>query len=55
MPGKFKIKIPTFGEKGGVKPVGTKSQLKPKISFEGSPKGEIIAAFIDIEHKCLLQ
>ena len=37
LPGKFKIKIPTFGEKGGVKPVGTKSQLKPKICFEGSP------------------
>ena len=27
LPGKFTVKIPTFKEKGGVKPVGTKSQL----------------------------
>ena len=28
----------TFGEGAGVKPVGTKSQVSPKIWFEGSPK-----------------
>ena len=27
LPGKFTVKIPTLEEKGGVKPVGTKSQL----------------------------
>ena len=30
--------VPTFGEGGEVKPVGTKSQVSPKICFEGSPK-----------------
>ena len=34
---KFTEKVPTFGERGGVKPVGPNSQLLPKISFEGSP------------------
>ena len=29
--------VPTFGE-GGVELVGTKSQVFPKSSFEGSPK-----------------
>ena len=29
--------IPTFGEGGGVKPVGSKSQLLPKICFGGFP------------------
>ena len=29
--------IPTFGEGGGVKPVGPKSQLLPKICFGGFP------------------
>ena len=29
--------IPTFGEVGGVKPVGPKSQLLPKICFWGFP------------------
>ena len=32
--------IPTFGEGGGGKPVGTKSQLWPKIFFWGSPNLE---------------
>ena len=32
--------VPTFGEGGGggVKPVGTKSQVYPKKSLDGSPK-----------------
>ena len=29
--------IPTFGEGGGVKPIGPKSQLLPKICFGGFP------------------
>ena len=29
--------VPTFGEGGGVDLVGTKSQIFPKIRFEGSP------------------
>ena len=34
---KFTEKIPTFGEGGGVKPVGPKSQLLPKICFACFP------------------
>ena len=30
--------ISTFGEGAGVKPVGTKSQLRPNFYSEGSPK-----------------
>ena len=33
----FVVGVPTFGEGGGVKPVGTKSQVWPKILSDGSP------------------
>ena len=39
--GKFTEKIPTFGE-GGVKPVGPKSQLLPKICFGGFPNDTFV-------------
>ena len=37
---KFTEKIPTFGEGGGAKPVGPKSQLLPKICFACFPNLE---------------
>ena len=32
------VGVPTFGEGGGAKPVGTKSQVCPKKLLDGSPK-----------------
>ena len=35
----FNVGVPTSGEGGGVKPVGTKSQVYPKKLLDGSPYG----------------
>ena len=48
------VGVPTFGEGGGVKPVGTKSQVCPKKFLDGSPKKcglDLLEIYLRIPHR----